>query len=270
MVIEVGRPLTSVSMSAPRQLQPFETHNLELANRVLTVAKFGSEPIEIVMMHDGLGSTSQWRSLPADIANRCGVGVLTYDRAGHGTSTPLVASEPDWLHTEAEILQELIQHYEIKRPLVVGHSDGGSIGLIHAAGGGECRGIITLAAHSFVEDICVANITKMRANPGLIVIGLARHHDAPKELFDSWSSVWTNPEFRAWDIRADLSDIDCPALVVQGTADDYATDAQLTETTMAIGSNATALHLEGRGHILHHEAPEEILELVAGFWNDLK
>jgi pimeloyl-ACP methyl ester carboxylesterase len=242
---------------------------VEIAGRSLTVAQFGPSPSSIVMLHDGLGSVSQWRDVPARIAHSTGVGVLVYDRAGHGKSRPAVPATADWLHKEAEVLELLLKHYEIKQPLVVGHSDGGSIALIYGASGGACQAILTLAAHSFVEEVCVAKITALRTAPGPITIGLARHHESPAELFNSWSGVWVDPQFSRWDLRPQLHQLDCPVLVVQGDADDFATDAQLTETASSIGENATTMSLAGFGHVLHHEAPERVIEIVSDFYRSL-
>lgn len=246
------------------------TRTISVLDRQLTVTFYGRpNEASIVMLHDGLGSISQWRDLPALIAQRTNSAVVVYDRAGHGQSTPPQHSKADWLHTEAVVLSALLQELSISKPLLVGHSDGGSIALIHAAGPNACAGIVALAAHSFVEDVCVKEIQAMRASPGPIVIGLARHHRLPAELFESWSAVWTSGEFRSWDIRPRLSSIDCPVLAVQGDADSYATKAQLIETVTAIGANAKALQLPDLGHVLHHESPKTVVDLVADFYHRL-
>ena len=102
------------------------------------------------MLHDGLGSIAQWRDVPGRIADRLGVGVMAYDRPGHGASTP-VPSGPwpaDWLSHEADRLASLLRELEVQQPLLVGHSDGGSISLIHAATGGDVAGVVALAPHS--------------------------------------------------------------------------------------------------------------------------
>ena len=245
------------------------TETVEIGDQKITVARFGAGPIQIVLLHDGLGSISQWRDVPAMLAESAGVGVLAYDRAGHGTSKPATAATANWLHREAEVLTQLVTKLDIVNPLVVGHSDGGSIALIYAASQRNCAGVLTLAAHTFVEDICVRKINEMRATPGPIVIGMARHHESPQQLFDSWSRIWTSPEFGSWDIRPTLGLIKCPTLIVQGDADDYATDAQLTDTAEAVGANATAMRVAGVGHVLHHEVPEHVVEIVESFFRSL-
>jgi pimeloyl-ACP methyl ester carboxylesterase len=235
----------------------------------LRVATWGNGPIEIVLLHDGLGSISQWRDTPTEISLATGVSVMAYERAGHGASTPVPDGpwSADWLHREAEVLGALLREMDIEQPLLVGHSDGGTTALLHAAGGGACRGVVALAAHSWVEPRCSAAIAEMRRFSDRIVASLAAHHDAPAELFEAWSGAWVSDAFATWDVRPALASITVPTLVVQGDRDEYATDAQLTGTAAAIGANATVMRLAGAGHIIHHEQPAVVTALVAEFYN---
>lgn len=249
---------------------------------VITVARWGSGPVEIILLHDGLGSIAQWRSIPADLAARTGKGVLAYDRAGHGGSTPTPTGPwpPDWLHREADRFGKLLAELckgsldwgpiEIINPLLVGHSDGGSIALLYAAAndlrdGLRVSGVVTLAAHSWVEQRCFDAIAQMRADPGPIITGLSRAHDHPAAVFEAWSGVWVSDEFRPWDIRPLLNTVNCPTLIAQGVEDEYATSAHAVETAAAIGANAEWRLLDGVGHLLHHQDPELVVDVIAGF-----
>ncbi|MGI9596008.1 MAG: alpha/beta fold hydrolase [Acidimicrobiales bacterium] len=244
------------------------TETLTIDDAELTVSRWGDGPAEIVMLHDGLGSIDQWRTIPADVGAKTGRTVLAYDRPGHGRSTPVPTGPwpADWLHTEADRLARILDVLAIDNPLIVGHSDGGSIGLLHAAATERpIRGLLTLAAHSWVEQTCFDGIVEMRANRRAIVSGLARDNAHPDALFEAWSGVWVSDEFRRWDIRPMLSTISCPVLVAQGSADEYAADAHVVETAAAIGPNADHLLLDGLGHLLHHQDPQTIVELVYEF-----
>ena len=68
------------------------------------------------------------------------------------------------MHRQAhEVLPALLAALGIERPWLFGHSDGGSIALLHAARFAEnLRGVIVLAPHIFVEDISVASIRMAR------------------------------------------------------------------------------------------------------------
>ena len=218
----------------------------------------------MILLHDGLGSIAQWRDVPEALAAATGRTVLAYDRAGHGTSTPLPDGPwpADWLHHEALVLAELIDAVGAERPALVGHSDGGSIAAIHAIDS-PTGPLVLLAAHSWVERTTFDAIAAMRAAPERIVRGLARAHAAPEALFEAWSGVWTSEEFGRWDIRDRLGAIDVPVLVAQGEADEYASPDHAIATAGAIGSNATYRLLPGVGHLLHHQAPTTVVRLVA-------
>ncbi len=259
---------------------PARSFRLALDDAAMTVAVWGDGPADVLLLHDGLGSIGQWRTIPRRLAERTGLTVLAYDRPGHGRSTPVPTGPwpADWLHREAERLGRLLGAVDVvERPLLVGHSDGGSIALIHAAaiGGGEAgdgdgdgdgralAGLVTLAAHSWVEQTCVDAIAGMRHDSGPIVAGLRRYHTDPAAVFEAWSGVWVSDGFRPWDIRPKLSTIGCPTMVVQGRNDEYATDAHAIETATAIGDNARWRLLDDVGHLLHHQDPELIVETVA-------
>lgn len=257
-----------------RQTSPNpRTDTVTVDEAELVTATWGDGPAGIILLHDGLGSIDQWRGIPAAVAEQTGTTVLAYERPGHGRSTP-VPSGPwpaDWLHSEADRFARFLAVVEVADPIIVGHSDGGSIALLHALAIARqpeepgLRGVVTLAAHSWVEQSCFDAIVNMRAQPDRFVAGLMRNHDAPAELFEAWSGVWVSDEFRPWDIRPRLSAIRCPTLVAQGRLDEYASDAHAIETAAAIGANASHRLLDGVGHLLHHQDPELIVDIVAEF-----
>lgn len=239
----------------------------------VTVARWGDGPADILLLHDGLGSIAQWRGIPSQVAATTGKTVLAYDRPGHGHSTPVPTGPwpTDWLHLEADRLSRLVPKLDlVAEPMVVGHSDGGSIALLYAAGGGPMRGLLTLAAHSWVEQLCFDSIVGMRANTDAIVRGLGRDHPHPAEVFEAWSGVWVSDGFRTWDIRPMLATIACPTVVAQGARDEYASQAHGFETAAAIGDNAEATLLDGVGHLLHHQDPDLVVRVIAeldGRWS---
>lgn len=228
---------------------------------------WGTGAPEIVLLHDGLGSVAQWGDVPERIADATGATVMAYDRPGHGRSEP-VPDGPwpfDWLRDNAGVLGELLAHHGADRPMLVGHSDGGSIALLYAAMR-PVAAVASIAAHTFVEPICSGAIIEMRANTDRIVKGLGRHHAHPAELFEAWSGVWVSDEFQAWDIRPELSAITVPTVVAQGTNDEYATDAMVHDTVNAIGPNARAHFIADRGHLVHYEDPDPVVALAVNLW----
>ncbi|MEM7095425.1 MAG: alpha/beta hydrolase [Actinomycetota bacterium] len=238
---------------------------IDLGDQQLTAARWGAGPIGIVMLHDGLGSISQWRSVPAEVAARTGRTVLAYERAGHGTSVPVPtgAWPADWLHREADVLGRVLEALDLDDLFLVGHSDGGSTALIHACEPARrITGVIAIAPHTWVEDICWTSIVEMRAQPERLVAGLARHHAQPEAVFEAWSGVWVSDEFRRWDIRPMLHRIDVPTVIAQGTEDPYASAEQVHASVAAIGGNASSRFLEGLGHIAHHDDAGAVVDAI--------
>src|SRR5258707_6711058 len=89
----------------------------------------------LVFLHEGLGCAELWRKFPDRLVARLGARALIYSRFGYGRSEGLAAKRrPDFMHQEAlKVLPALLDHFGFANPLLIGHSDGASIALIHAA-----------------------------------------------------------------------------------------------------------------------------------------
>src|SRR6185295_14428350 len=125
----------------------------------------GSEP-PLVFLHEGLGSIRQWRDFPAKLAAATRRRALIYDRYGYGQSE--VLAEPrrpvQFMHDEGLLaLPELLRRLKIREPILVGHSDGASIALIHAGAGHAVRAVVAMAPHVFIEPVCLSSIRKATA-----------------------------------------------------------------------------------------------------------
>src|SRR6185295_13539660 len=112
----------------------------------------------LVFLHEGLGSVALWKHFPSEVVAATGCPALVYSRHGYGKSDKL--TEPrnvDYMHREAlDVLPEILDRLDIESPILIGHSDGASIALIHAgAGERPVRGLVAMAPHVFVEDVTV-------------------------------------------------------------------------------------------------------------------
>jgi pimeloyl-ACP methyl ester carboxylesterase len=223
----------------------------------------------IVMLHEGLGSVSMWKDFPERIAEATGCGLLVYSRYGHGGSERLAEKrEVDFMHHEAQVvLPELLERCEIRAPILLGHSDGGSICILYAATAArKPKALVLEAPHVFVEDLSVSSIAKMRATYQTTDLPkkLARHHDHVDETFWGWNDIWLDPQFRSWNIEEYLDDIACPLLVIQGEDDEYGTLAQV-EAIKSRVPGTEALVLRKCGHSPHRDQPEKTLEAITKF-----
>src|ERR1700716_3603407 len=137
---------------------------VEIASHRIEYERIKIAPVSrptLVFLHEGLGSIAMWRDFPARLARATGCNAVVYSRYGYGNSDPLVEQRRvRYMHDEANVaLPELLGRLSVQRPILIGHSDGGSIALIHAASGAKpVLGVVTLAAHVMVEDISVASI----------------------------------------------------------------------------------------------------------------
>jgi pimeloyl-ACP methyl ester carboxylesterase len=223
----------------------------------------------IVMLHEGLGSVALWKEFPQRLASRTGCGIFVYSRYGHGNSDKLLEKRPvEFMHHEGEVvLPELLDKLNIRRPILLGHSDGGSIALIFA---GKCpgqpRALILEAPHVFVEDLSVASITQAKVTylttdlPGK----LGRYHQHVDATFWGWNDIWLDPQFRSWNIEEYLPAIRCPILCIQGEEDEYGTIAQLKAIQARVPATEIVM-LPNCRHSPHRDQPEATLEKMAEF-----
>ncbi len=223
----------------------------------------------IVLLHDGLGSVGLWRDFPERLAKVTGLGVLAYDRRGHGASEPYraPARTVDFMHEEAATLEHLLAAAGIEDAVLFGHSDGGTIALL-AAGRlpGRVRAVVAEAAHVFVEERTLEGIREAERGlvAGDLLARLERYHGAnARALATTWTGVWLSQAFRAWNVEAELSRIRCPVLVVQGDLDEYGTEAQVHAIARGVAGPARTVLLPGVRHSPHRDAPEAVLGLTA-------
>lgn len=240
----------------------------------LEVRRAGPGPQEaptLVFLHEGLGSAGLWRDFPARLAAATGCGWMAYSRAGYGRSGPAALPRPvTYLHHEAlEVLPEVLRALDIGEHVLIGHSDGGSVALIHAGAAAltGLRGVVTEAAHVFNEELSRQGIREAVAayEAGDLRGRLARHHDHVDVAFRGWSDTWLSDAFLTWNLEAYLPGIRVPALVMQGLDDGYGTPAQVEAIVRGIGARAEALLLPGCGHTPHREAPDVTLAAMAAF-----
>jgi pimeloyl-ACP methyl ester carboxylesterase len=226
----------------------------------------GAEPA-LVFLHEGLGSVALWRDFPARLAEISGRRALVYSRAGHGQSeVPDADRTPRFMHEEAlDVLPEVLRAAGIERPVLVGHSDGGSIALIHAASH-PVSGLILLAPHVFVEDVTVTSIEAARETFATTNLGerMGRYHRDPERTFRLWNDIWLAPEFRSWNIEDVLGGVTAPTLLIQGAQDQYGTLAQLDAIERGLAGPVTRVVLDAR-HAPHLEAPEATLDAAREF-----
>lgn len=224
----------------------------------------------LVLLHEGLGSVGLWREFPAQLGHATGRRLIAFSRYGHGRSAPPPRPRtPSFFHEEAlEVLPELLTALDIAEPVLVGHSDGASIGLIHAAHH-PTAAVVLLAPHVFVEEKTVREIraTREMYERGGLRARMARHHDDPDAAFRGWCDVWLDPAFAQWTLDDEAALLSAPALLIQGADDPYGSLAQLRRIEAAARGPVQRLVLPG-GHSPHLEHGDEVAGRIAAFLRD--
>ena len=225
----------------------------------------------LVYLHEGLGCTAMWKDFPELLCQVTGCPGLVYDRLGYGKSSSQQAGRTiHYLHRYAltelpTLLKEIIPE---KPWIIIGHSDGGSIGLIAGAERPPLlQAVITEAAHVFVDAKTIAGIKQATAarDKGLLK-GLAKYHgDKAATLFEAWSKTWLSPWFTHWNIEYLLPSITVPLLIIQGRDDQYGTLAQARSIAAGSSGYSDLLLLEDCAHIPHVEARSVVLASMTDF-----
>lgn len=230
----------------------------------------------IIFLHEGLGSVAMWRDWPAAVCAATGRGGVVYSRRGYGGSDPVPDVRgagrltSDYMHREAfEVLPALLRECGVESPVLLGHSDGGTIALLHASRF-PVEACIVMAPHVIVENESVKSIEEARTafGSGGLRERLARYHADVDGAFWQWNDIWLSPAFRDFDIRAETRTIASPVLAIQGEDDPYGTLRQIEE----IGpTRASVRHevLASCGHSPHRDQPDATTQLIAGFLQQL-
>lgn len=235
----------------------------------------------LVFLHEGLGSITMWRDWPQNLCHMLGLPGLVYSRRGYGDSSPAEDVRgpvridhgvrkgrltPDYMHVEAhEVLPALLSALNITHPILVGHSDGGTIALLHASRF-PVRACIVMAPHVMVEDVSITAITEAKDAflQGDLRTKLARHHRDVDGAFWQWNDAWLDPAFRDYDIRDEIKSISAPLLAIQGDDDPYGTHAQIDEVARSV-KHTQLLKLSQCGHSPHRDQTETVDRTISRF-----
>ncbi|PLW99745.1 MAG: alpha/beta hydrolase, partial [Marinilabiliales bacterium] len=208
-----------------------------------------------------MGSVGQWKDFPSLLSEITNLPALIYDRLGHGKSFKLNHKRRlSFMEEEASLyLPQLLQNLNISHSLIlVGHSDGGTISLLTGVFSGlPLEGIISMAAHTYVEEITILGIKEavQAFQNGRLRSSLEKYHSENTEsMFYAWADTWLSPDMRNFDIRKLMSHIRVPCLAIQGKYDQYGSVNQVFSITDAVSENGMPILLDNCGHIPHIQA----------------
>jgi pimeloyl-ACP methyl ester carboxylesterase len=233
----------------------------------------------LVFLHEGLGSIAMWQGRtvdwPLQVCRAAGRAGWVYSRRGYGQS-PAIPDvrgtgrlRADYMHREAwEVLPSLLKDWGAENPVLIGHSDGATIALLHAARF-PVAGCVVMAPHLLVEDMTISAIaaSKKAYVEGDLRQKLMKYHADVDCAFWQWNDVWLSQAFRSFDIREECKTISAPVLALQGSDDAYGSLRHLDELQTA--GRVERHVLPNCGHSPHKDQAQKSLYLVAGFLKGL-
>jgi pimeloyl-ACP methyl ester carboxylesterase len=245
---------------------------ITIDGRALEFVDLSGDPdrAPLILLHEGLGSIGLWRGFPTDLCAASGRRVVAFSRHGHGRSqSPPRPRTPAFFDHEAfTVLPALRAALALPEPVLVGHSDGASIAIVHASRE-PVRGLVLLAPHVFVEPVTVAAIRQTREAyvRGALRERMARHHDDPDAAFWGWCDVWLHPGFSAWNIEAEAARVSAPTLLIQGADDPYGTLEQLDRLEARVPD--VQRWVPPGGHSPHLEHGPAVIDAITRFLRDV-
>jgi len=164
------------------------------------------------------------------------------------------------------VLPQLLEKLHIKNPILIGHSDGGTIALLYASKF-EVSAVVSIAAHVFVEQITIEGIRAGLENRIFLKLKLSKYHGEKTDaLINAWSGTWLSEFKDFFNMEKKLTSIHAPMLIIQSEDDNYGTLRQVD----SIFDNIKSTHKKKfipktGGHVLHLSMPDELVEVIKKF-----
>lgn len=230
----------------------------------------------LVFLHEGLGSIRQWKDFPELLCRMTGFNGFLYDRFGYGKSDSISGKRKiNYLPDEAHLyLPEIFSGEQFigKEIIIIGHSDGGTIGLLYASKQPDnLKCLVTIAAHTFIEEKSIEGIKKAVDffNNGDLKEKLRKYHgDKTDSMFNNWWGLWLDENSHKWNMIDELKNIECPVLVIQGDNDEYGSEAQADTIISNVRGFKKKEMIYNCGHLPHKQARDYTAAMVIKFLYD--
>ena len=250
----------------------------------------------VVLIHGNPGSHQDYTLSVFDkLAQR--YHVLAFDRPGHGHSDRLASIETT-VEVQAAMIRAALRMLHIEKPVLVGHSWGGSVALAAAvAYASELSGLVLLAPAAYpsvtvewwshlprvplLGKFLVKTLTPFVGRA--VVKGSLKDAYHPQDVHDDYAErsarLWVDPDrIDAWanderTLRASLavlsrsySEIDLPVVIVTGDSDRVLEPAQHAYPLHQTIKNSELRVLPQTGHQLPQTQPDAVVEAVDLVW----
>ncbi|MEC7489973.1 MAG: alpha/beta hydrolase [Pseudomonadota bacterium] len=222
----------------------------------------------LVFLHDGLGSVGTMRRFPEQTASALDLPAFVFDRLGYGRSDHEDEFPLDFMGEAADFLEDVLEVAGITDCCLIGHSDGGTVALLHGARyTGRVRAIVTVAAHVRRDDLTYGQVLRHNKmyRDGNTPDWMTRFHgERADHLLKCWAEVWQRTLYDSWDICHEIAAINIPLLSIQGSKDAYGLPSQLEGIKNAV-KHAQVDMIEGLGHFPQLEDPDLVVARIERF-----
>lgn len=232
----------------------------------------------LILLHYFGGSSRSWDQVINLLADEhtC----IAPDLRGFGNSASFGPRTTNFtLKDYADDIAALVEHLEIKRYALIGHSMGGKVALkLASCQPPHLHSLILLApSPPTPEPISDADRTRLLATHGDApaaeeILCKATAHSLPDSLRDlflednlrasqeAWRA-WLEHESRA-DISSSMTNIAVPTLVVSGAADEVLETSLIEREVVQRIGGARLFVVPDAGHLLPLESPSAVADLI--------
>jgi pimeloyl-ACP methyl ester carboxylesterase len=236
----------------------------------------GSGNLDLFIQHGYSDSALCWGHLPEDLGRDYRVTLM--DARGHGDSAKLETGYD--LTTMAGDMITLMKHLQMVKPVIIGHSMGGSLAAHIAALEPDLPGGAVLIDPAFRNRTVVANRTnemeelKKKSVEEIAESIRTKHPDWPEEFVKPSAEAKLKMSMNVIQLmgtidttwKDDLIKATCPMLLI--TAEPEAGAIVTEETAQYVKSNhpnVDVLHIPGAGHSIQREKYPETLQAIEEF-----
>ncbi|MFC7404329.1 alpha/beta fold hydrolase [Georgenia alba] len=265
------------------------TDRVRVSGGEVATGVFGDGPA-VVLVHGTPASSFLWRHVVPTLARRHTVHV--WDLLGFGDSALGRGAMPS-IATQARTLAELVRHWGLEAPDLVGHDIGGGIVMrAHLVERVPARRIALLDAAvigpwntPFTEHM-QRHADAYRTMPTDVFADLvgprlrtATHHEMPDEVAAAYLAPWSGPDgqqrwidqvsaVRFDDTReavARLDSVTAPTLVLWGEHDAWL-DTEVADRLVAAIPGARREDIAGAGHFAPEDEPQATADALLRFF----
>ncbi len=274
-----------------RELAYPDSQFVEIDELEIHYKKYGQSERSMILLHGFGSSTYTWEKVAGKLSDR--FTVISYDRPGFGLTERQfdLKYNPYTNEYQVELLRKLMDHFGIKKAVLVGNSAGGFVALNFALSYPErVEALVLVDAAVFSKDWAndfirlVMNIPQVNhVGPDLIAKiitdsfekSLAQAYYDPSKITEQDKEAYTRPtKVKGWkkalweftkaakyaDLKDQLGKISCPVVVIHGRQDRIIPLKDSEELARIL--KAALCVIENCGHLPQQECPEEFVECL--------